>query len=412
MIRPDYDGMRAHLLLALAMGLSACPDDVERKPEHLPAPEVADPNPRPEAVTAPEQPALGDQTPNTGDTAPPPPAGPNAGDQLGSTADRSPAIIDPNGYCASPRQWLTVEDADTKRTRKTKDKLGCPRSTEPMRGRGRMVGFLDTAKTQALRDAGDTEHCCYRVSRRLRGRPLMLADRAWLPGFEFGSRRAVPTSTALLERRVALRSAAGWLRDARLEWASVSSFERAAAELHQLGAPATLLERYHDAAHDERRHTAQCLRWAEHYAGRVIRLADRPPVAARPGDRAACLRRTFSEGCVAETAAALVAAHAATRSAPTIASDLRRIAEDESEHARLAWTTVGWLLARCTSDERTRFLTWARAQRTEPAADGADPDAVHGRLSRATEHAITSAAWDRCILPLLDHLDPALGQLA
>ncbi|MCA9708238.1 MAG: ferritin-like domain-containing protein [Myxococcales bacterium] len=316
------------------------------------------------------------------------------------------AAVDPVPYCGTPQLSVTVKDADAGRFGPA-DELGCAVSTAPVGVSGMANFTLDRANTQALRDAGNTEHCCYQIMRPPRGRPLVTGGRTLLPTFEVGPRRAAP---GLRDPRVARRVAAAWLHDARLEWASVASFERAAEELRRLGAPPALCRAHRRAADDERRHTAACLRWAERAAGRSLGLGELPPAAPRPGDRLACLRRTFVEGCMAETAAALVAVRSARRAPDDVADTLRTIADDEAEHAALAWTTIGWGLARVTAAERQAFIAWARRQRPGPARPGPDPDARHGRLSAASERAIAVEAWVHCVEPLLRRLERVGGR--
>lgn len=53
----------------------------------------------------------------------------------------------------------------------------------------------------------------------------------------------------------------------------------------------------------------------------------------------------FLEGCIGETVAALEAAHARdTSSDPGVRSVLARIAEDEAQHAELAFRFVSWAM--------------------------------------------------------------------
>jgi demethoxyubiquinone hydroxylase (CLK1/Coq7/Cat5 family) len=154
-----------------------------------------------------------------------------------------------------------------------------------------------------------------------------------------------------------------WLRDARMEHASVTSFLRAALELRGVGAPATLVDACARAAHDERRHAAMCLDLAQRLSGRALQLGPLPEPVARPGGLAAVLCRTFTEGCVAETIAAHLAACAAARTDdPRIRSVLTQIADDEADHAALAWTTLGWGLPRLPAAAREAFFAWARAR--------------------------------------------------
>jgi rubrerythrin len=61
------------------------------------------------------------------------------------------------------------------------------------------------------------------------------------------------------------------------------------------------------------------------------------------------------EGCVRESFGALVAAHQASRAPdPELARAMRRIAEDETRHAALAWSIARWVHPRLSASERAR----------------------------------------------------------
>jgi hypothetical protein len=336
----------------------------------------------------------------TKDPEPKPEAGSTSGDGQGESTGPAPPEVDAVAICGSPETTVTKTDADKGRYGPG-DTLGCANGTAPSAGVAGMAAFnLEEAATQRLRDAGDDEHCCYSISRPMRGRPLVTGDRMWCPDFFF----APALADAGLATPVARRVAAAWLHDARLEWASVASFQRAAAELSRLGAPAELRAAYARAADDERRHTDLCLRLAERALGRRLELGPLPAAAPRDGDLADVLRRTFDEGCVAETAAALIAARSARGAAPPARAALLQIARDETDHAALAWTTVGWALRHVDARAAADFLAWTASRGPTPAAPGADPDAAHGRLGLATQRAIAHDAWARCTAPLLDRL--------
>lgn len=394
----DRDVLRARIFLALTLGASACGEDEPTGSEASKG-----------AAAGAEEPDRG--TKESGSE----PTTPEGGSPHGSLAQRIKPIVekvetevppkvevDPVLHCGAPQLTLTVEDADARRYDEG-DALGCALYTAPVDVTGPASFTLEESNTQALRDAGNTTHCCYRIIRPVRGRPLRAGSTSLLPGFEIGPRWAAGLPDPTLARRIA----AAWLHDARLEWASVVSFERAAQELRRLGAPSALQADYARAADDERRHATQCLRLARCASGRSIGLTPLAPLGPRPGGLRSCLRRTFIEGCVAETAAALVAARSARRAHEDIAAVLRRIADDETDHAALAWATIGWGLQRCSADERRAFVAWARRQRPVAVPPGRDPDARWGRLSPASEAAIAAEAWVHCIEPLLSSLHAA-----
>lgn len=151
-----------------------------------------------------------------------------------------------------------------------------------------------------------------------------------------------------------------WLAQAaHLEAASVRAFERLAAELGALGAPARLVARARRAAHDERRHARVVGRLAEQRGATVS------PVhvdAARPRNPLAIALENATEGCVGEAFAALVARHQAIHAAaPSLRRRFARIARDETAHAALAYDVDAWLHERLTPTERARVAR-ARAR--------------------------------------------------
>lgn len=149
---------------------------------------------------------------------------------------------------------------------------------------------------------------------------------------------------------------AGFLAHAAwLEAASVPAFERLAAELAALGAPADLIARARAAADDEVRHAAVM---AAH-AGTVIapvELAATPPRSAFD-----VALDNAVEGCVHEAFAAVLCRHqAAAATDPALAADLAAIADDECAHGDLAWDLAAWLEPRLTPAERAQVAA-ARA---------------------------------------------------
>lgn len=148
--------------------------------------------------------------------------------------------------------------------------------------------------------------------------------------------------------------AAAWVERAREEHASIASFARHTLELLSLGAPMDLVEAVARAQHDEIRHALLCLeRAAAHGAAVRLSLLD---TAYTPRTSAFDIAIGVAlEGCVNETLAALgvqaEAAAATGREQEVLAS----IAEDEAEHACLAWRTLAWLMPRLTRREQRRL---------------------------------------------------------
>lgn len=390
----DHERVLARLSVALMVGLTSCKDD-EAKSEavHVAFGEIKTSQGDDDEDEQDDGKGDADAGGSTGGSA--------EGESTGAPAKKS----DPNDVCGGADNVITKEKAA--RDRLTVDEVdGCPRTV--LSTSLEVLDYtVDEDATEKLRDEGDTEHCCYtpRSPKKpptiRRGRPYMIAGALHRPRAHVGVLHASPELVGPVGRRVA----AGWIADARMEWASVASFRRAAAELALQGAPPPLLRDYFVAADEEAEHTRLCLTLARRSCGREITLAPLPDATPRDADLAQTLRWTFAEGCVAETAASLVAYRAARGATDEqVASTLRQIADDEAGHAALAWRTVGWIWQRLDEQARGQFLAWAQTQRPAPASAGEDPDVAHGRLGRATQAAVEADAWDRCIAPLLTRL--------
>jgi len=143
-------------------------------------------------------------------------------------------------------------------------------------------------------------------------------------------------------------------RAAHLEAASVIAFERLAAELSALGAPASLVHEARRAAEDEVRHAEVVSTLARARGGGT---PVPPCVEELP------LRALFTlalenavEGCVRETFGALVGAHQARRAADAeLAAAMRDIAADEARHAALSWKVHVWAMERLGPEERAQI---------------------------------------------------------
>lgn len=196
------------------------------------------------------------------------------------------------------------------------------------------------------------EQCCYLVSHWHTGRPYVL-DGAVTSAPE--ALRSDWSTTSHTPRSAAdARLAAAWLRDARLEHASVASFGTFALDLLALGAPRALVEGAHRAALDEIDHARRCFALASRFGGRDVGPGPLPVA----GDRsrrpslsiASVARAALAEGCVGETAAALLAeamlteARRAERPDPEVEATLAIVAEDEARHASLAFAFIAWAL--------------------------------------------------------------------
>ncbi len=390
----DHEQVLARLSVALTVGLTGCKDDAAKAdPVHV---------------------AFGDiKTGRNDDKRDEPDDGQIGADEAGSTGAAGgstgavAAELDPEQICGGADHTITL--AKAARDRLTVDEVhDCPR-TVLSTSLDILDYSIDEDATKRLRDAGDTGHCCY-TPREPRervplgvGRPFMVGDVSVRPAVRAGAAVHPPGIAGPAGRRVA----AGWIDDARMEWASVASFRRAAAELALHGAPPSLRAECLVAADEEAEHARLCLGLAQSAGGRALELDPLPSITPRPGDLVDLLRRTFAEGCVSETIATLVATRSVRRASGETARVLARIADDEAGHAALAWRTVGWIWQRLPDGARRDFVRWARQQAPGDASPGRDPDAVHGRLGPATQAAIAHEAWTRCIAPLLRQLAAA-----
>jgi hypothetical protein len=129
-------------------------------------------------------------------------------------------------------------------------------------------------------------------------------------------------------------------RAAHLEAASVIAFERLAADLARLGAPAAFVHDANVAADDEARHTTATTELARRFGA-----APTAPRVREIGARSleSIATENAVEGCIRETFGALVATWQADHASdPEIARVLRAIAADETRHAALSWAIRGW----------------------------------------------------------------------
>ncbi|WP_394848613.1 ferritin-like domain-containing protein [Pendulispora brunnea] len=178
-------------------------------------------------------------------------------------------------------------------------------------------------------------------SLRVRGRPVT-ADVHRSMEWAKGSR---PNAAALdAATRDALTEL--WLHDAKGEHASVPAFSQVAWDLAALGAPPNLLARAHKSALDEIDHAQRCFALASEYAGHPLgpaAMADlNTGMRKRPRNRERALiavaRETLLDGAFLESySAELARAGLEDATDPAVREVLARIAQDESEHAELAW---------------------------------------------------------------------------
>ncbi len=287
-----------------------------------------------------------------------------------------------------------------------------PKTYDGLSAAPNMQGALNQHGTELRRaDSGDASMCCYHWFEYCSGRPYLGDEGPILAPLRRGTGwiedeagQTAPKVSAALGARIA----SAWLDDARAEHASVAAFARATLELMALGAPPDLLTRAQRAGLDEIDHTQRCLRQARRYGAPTLEPGPLLAVAPRTTSLAQLAADTLAEGCVGETIAALVAQRSARHCTdPNVRADLRRIADDEAEHAALAWATVTWAL-RAGGAAVVQRLAEVAAQLERDHSTPlppADPSAAqlraHGRLDERAHAIAARDAWQEMIQPML-----------
>lgn len=182
---------------------------------------------------------------------------------------------------------------------------------------------------------------------------------------------------------------------ALFEHASVAAFSRVSLELMAFGAPAELVAAAHRAALDEVRHASVCWSLLEALEGtpRGPGPMTIPPIVI---DRNEALVSTIVDGCIGETVGSLLLQEAArVCTVPSLAAMYRAIADDEAEHAALAFRIVRFL-----APDDALSIARAHAFESEPV----EPLTKLGILAHQTEKAIEERAVAELVLPLLVEL--------
>jgi hypothetical protein len=210
---------------------------------------------------------------------------------------------------------------------------------------------------------------------------------------------------------VALRGelAERWTRIAQMEHASIAAFARFALQLLAVGAPPDLVERTHRAMADETAHARAAFAMASAYAERPIGPGPLALDGALDGasDLASIVRLVIREGCVGETVAAIEANEAEARCGDMVVrSLLGRIADEEGQHAELAWRTVRWALS--LGDEAVHAAVRDELERLQaealvvspPTTTAADESLLEwGLATDALRAALRSSAIERVVIP-------------
>jgi hypothetical protein len=244
------------------------------------------------------------------------------------------------------------------------------------------------------------------------GRPVRVAGIPWLPRVRraYGGRDDAPRAHPLVrmpssQTRSVLTKL--WIADARAEHASIAAFERLAAELDLLGAPAALIQWAKRAAREEDGHARACLELAAAYGGVAVdvvpsRSALSSPRFTKPGSsarRRVLLTRmpveSLLEGSVGEGLAAKVAREGSicAREVP-LASILDQVAREEESHASLARAILAWCVGEDPSS--VPVLRWAlgRSRRHRAAVVTGDDLRAFGRLDSARVAELAHSAHE------------------
>ncbi|MFT3773962.1 MAG: ferritin-like domain-containing protein [Minicystis sp.] len=270
-----------------------------------------------------------------------------------------------------------------------------------------------------------TGACCYVIVGDCPiGRPFTIDGHARLGALIAGGdwHADLTPDLSTLDARTRAALADAWGREALFEHASIASFARFVLQLLALGAPSDLVADAHRALADEHEHARACLGLASAYAGTALRPG---PLAidgalADCTDAAAIAASLASEGCVAETIAALQAqrAHEEARD-PVVKAALGRIAEQEANHAILAWRSLGWMLGAGGHAVRaavTKVFAEAEAHASLGAITDHEGDVetmrAHGYLPIEERRALAREALGRIVGPAATALlaTPAKGR--
>ncbi|MCA9659908.1 MAG: ferritin-like domain-containing protein [Myxococcales bacterium] len=245
------------------------------------------------------------------------------------------------------------------------------------------------------------------------GRPFSVGSLARVAEAATGREWSVSVSPSLdaLDAATRERLADAWTDDGLAEHASVASFARFILELLAVGAPAELVSGAQRALADEVEHARLCFSLAAAYGGAPVGPGPLAIDAALDDGAAlpSLVARALVEGCVGETLAALQAGVvAASATDPAVAQVLRRIADDELEHAALAWGFVRWAieeggLADADADALVAAAIAAAQAEADATIDGEASDrlAIHGRLDPTGEALLRRDGARTVILPAL-----------
>ena len=283
---------------------------------------------------------------------------------------------------------------------------GAPACPRAVRLEGRMLGFTRAsdgqccyAKTSPACEPGqyvDPSGGCHYHNR---GRPLREEGVPRLAATKPRGGWASTPSPGSIRAEVA----AAWSAAAAAEHSSVAAFAQLSLSLLALGAPSELVQACHVAAMEEVDHAARSYAIASRFAGVALGPGPLPlPSAAPPVDLVRLAIETFTEGCVAETAAALEAEEARVAADDhEIQGTLEVIARDEASHAAFAFRLVAWALREGGAPVRAALED--KVASVEEETLGRPPrEGLHvsfGMLDAASFAAVRARALREVVLP-------------
>lgn len=246
------------------------------------------------------------------------------------------------------------------------------------------------------------------------GRPFLVQGEAVLPALVPGAAWIDASSwpASSLDGEMAKQAAAHWIECARMEHASVAAFARFALQLMHLGAPPQLLQSTTQAMQDEIAHAKACFALAERYSGQAQSAGELEVSQAleQELEPARIAVDVFLEGCVGESVAALEASEMSRLCADSkVKAVLQKVADDEHQHALLAWRSLGWMLDSLRGSARDEVLdaigrqvAQLRQELAEPAPGLAlVPQALeaHGVPSSQRKTALRRQALAQLVVP-------------
>ncbi|MEZ4450449.1 MAG: ferritin-like domain-containing protein [Nannocystaceae bacterium] len=198
-----------------------------------------------------------------------------------------------------------------------------------------------------------------------------------------------------------------WTTAARSEHSSIAGFHRLALDLLAHGAPPELVARAGKAALEELEHARACFGLASAYADRPIGAGPMPlggsaPIASSLEELAVW---TVHEGCVGETVAAWLAAELRERAEdPAVQAVLAAIADEEAEHAELAWAILRWSIDAGGEPVRRAVAEAFAAAQVTPPTHGHAPLPGHGMLADAAIADAVRLAFTEVVRPCAEAL--------